>query len=330
MKNWLVTTDFVFVFFYVVSCNTSQLSTNVTKQPLLIQTLSLYNQQLTASSDQPKTWIGDWFFRHKRLALIQQPLSEDQADLIFLQEAMEKKDNDYKSDRHILKAGALSSYDFQKMITNTFHSTDEIEYALLAYKKSATFFPQPKAPQLHKLGTDGYVTTSSAMLNNERLLVVHVHMPKNGTSQQWFHELKKKIKQRLLSTDTCQNRLIIGGYFTNEPNNPYYLKLLQDLRLKDTAQGFCELETSCYTLDPRQDLAQLALQDQSLNRSDRILVPIDAAVLNSQLNFNTSVPAPPTFQATYGLKKLFPSIRFGWQSNVIMPACANHPTNSQR
>jgi len=323
LKKWHVIAYGVLFFFSSPSCQTPQSSTNTPKQRLLIQTFSLYNQQLQSSSEQPQTWIGDWLFRHKRLSLIQQSLREDQADLIFFQESMEKKDRHYKSDRHILKADALNNYEYQTAITNTFDSTDEVEYALLAYKKSPSFFPKSDSPQLQRLASDGYVVISDAMLNNEPLLLVNVQMPSQRNAQKWFYELKKKIKQGLLAHKICSTRLIVGGYFTEEPNNPYYLKFLRDLKLKDTAQGFCELGTSCNTQDPSQDLAQVALNKRGLNRSDRILVPQGTRVFNSLLNFNTPIPAPTSFQEKYDIAKLYPSIRFGWQSNVTIPTCSN-------
>ena len=139
MKKWHVIYYYFLFLLNSLSCQTPQSSASKAEQKLLVQTFSLYNQQLQSSTEHPQTWIGDWLFRHKRLLLIQQSLREDQADLIFFQEVMAKKDSHYKSDRHILKVDALNSYEYQTAITNTFHSTDEVEYALLAYKKSPSF-----------------------------------------------------------------------------------------------------------------------------------------------------------------------------------------------
>lgn len=292
------------------------------KKDLIIQTLSLYNQHLTPDKESSQTWKGDWLLRHKRLTLIDQNLSNEHPDLIFFQEVLEKKDNIYQSDINILKAGTLNSYDIKKSSVITFESTAEIESGVLAYKQDEDLLSAFDPAITWKMGEDGYIILNKTTFENKPLYLFNVKMPQTTNHQKWFQFMENKIQGTLLSPNhKCKNRIIIAGFFVGEPDSIHYQNFLRNLSLKDSARGFCEMKTSCATQVLDHNLAQIALTNSSNRRSDRILVHQSTSVMNSEVNFNNKVPAQEKLKKKYGLNFIYPSLRFGWKTNIVLAKC---------
>ena len=59
----------------------------------------------------PNSWQSDWFFRRKRLSLINQEISKTIPNIILFQEMMKKTGNAYDSDSSILERSSLAYYE---------------------------------------------------------------------------------------------------------------------------------------------------------------------------------------------------------------------------
>ena len=99
-----------------------------------------------------------------------------------------------------------------------------------------------------------------------------------------------------------------------------YKKFLDKLQLRDAADGFCQIESKCFTATPINELFMVTVGDESPTRVDRIFVHRSAYVSASFRNFDQA-EVQSGYAKDFGLSKLWATQRFGWYSSVRLARC---------
>lgn len=290
---------------------------------LTIQSLSLFNQRA-----QPVTsslsWKGDWLFRRERLELIDQELKAAKPDLLILRELLVREGSPYDADAAILGAGALRGYEWQSVDTQVYEDSHERESMALVSGLPVRVRPQDASlKQLWRLGKASDLSAFVVSLEGESIAVFNLNISEQLANQGlWFGVIGSKIKEFLDSTGICSKRMVLAGYFgdTSSASQPDYLKMLEALQLADTAWGFCEHESLCYTGDVDNALYTATVADPSPERGERILLHRSALVYSSQRNM-LSRNKQPLYASPYHLSSLAPTDSYGWISSVLFASC---------
>ncbi|MEZ4741486.1 MAG: hypothetical protein R3B45_03425 [Bdellovibrionota bacterium] len=288
---------------------------------LTVQTLSLFNQRIP-SRFSDLSWKGDWAFRRERLNLIDRGLRGIKPDLLIIQEAMSKKESPSDSDRNILLAGALRDYDWHLRVVREYGDTQEVEAMAVAtsYPLKVDRARTLTQKELWDIGAGGFVTATAIDFDNYPILVFNVQMPVSSVNRElWYLFVRDKIKERIKEEGLCQKRIIVAGYLPDSNKSSKYRELLTALGLKDASSGFCELESSCYTSTPINEIFMATIGDERPSRSDRILVPTSTVVLSSSPNFREI--GDSEMVKKFGLTKLWGTQRYGWVANMRFARC---------
>lgn len=292
-----------------------------------IQTLPLYNQRHLFADPGAKNWKGNWVLRRKRLDLIDSQFRQIRPDLLILQSLMFKKGSDAENDQSLLDSGALSGYNWQKVDLHEYDDTWEVES--MAVASNAMFqIPGEKAEipwkKLWTMGRNSYLSGFKVVLEGSPVLVMNIDLKHSIASQErWYRFVSQRILETQKETGICGQRTILAGHFGGSEGQPDYINMIKALSLRDTAHGFCEKESSCYTDSSENDLYLLTKGDKRPSRSIRILVHKEALVYTATRNFD-KISSRFEISAEETLSALPPSPYFGWLSTIRLPRCHSY------
>lgn len=294
-------------------------------RPISVQSVSFFNQR-TPSRLAKRNWKGDWVFRRDRLELIDEGLRNGKPDLVVVQELMERRDSQSESDIRILKAGVLADYEWRQHEVGKFDDTRESESMAIAAALPLRFFALPgddegETREFFKLGKDGYLMLSTIDYEEQPLTVLNVQLPRGEDEGSWFSFIQERTLNRLERFHHCPKRLIVAGYLPGDVTARSYKDFIDTLQLRDSATGFCQIESRCFTATPINELFMATVGDESPTRVDRIFVHRSAFVSTSSRNFETPDPQS-RYAREFGLPRLWPTQRFGWMTSVRLPRCA--------
>jgi hypothetical protein len=292
------------------------------KRALTVETVSLFNQRQPSRLSK-KSWIGDWILRRSRLELIDADLKNLKPDVLALQELVAKRGSTAESDQAILAAGSLSNYEWRLDPVEDYIDTLEQEYLgfALAFPQKMTQIDGDKR-QSWNIGTGGYLSVATFQYEGQPVDIFNVRLPdKNEGYQIWYSFLEERIIERLRQFRHCPKRVIVAGLMPGSEENPRYRALLNGARLKDSAVGFCQIPSRCYTSTPTNDIYMATEGERSPVRTDKILVSESAYVYNSGRVFDDPDPSP-RYGKDFGINQLWPTQRFGWMSQIRLARCS--------
>jgi hypothetical protein len=312
-------------------------------RPVTIHTLNMFNQR-TQSTASTIPWRGDWMFRRERLALVDHVFLRARPDILLLQESMARRGSPTDSDTAILGAGALKDTVWTEEIVREFTDTDEIQTLaigvapplkiLLESPKETspdvqdpsrspedTMSPTNEERSLWLVGSDGYLLVISADMEGHPLAIANLQLPSEiGSATHWYGFIQSRLEDFLRARGICHARLIVGGRLPAATESPRLTSLVETLRLKDSSDGFCPVASRCYTASPTNELFASTVSDQSGLQADRIFLPADAIVFQSE----RTMDAPSndiSLARSFGLTALWPTQRFGWMTETRLPRC---------
>lgn len=296
---------------------------NYDSRILSVQTLSLFTQRENSSLSQTP-WVGDWIFRRERLQLIDNELRESKPDIIILQEAMERKGSPSESDRSILAAGALIGYDWNELPIKEFIDVQEVQFMTTAVGlplRIAEVDPE-KTQILWSVGVDGYLAITEIDFEDQPMVVFNVQMPpKMGRNFLWYTFVQERIQDFLKGNKICPKRAIIAGYLPTEEGSQRFESFLQEMQLKDSSLGLCQIANSCYTATPTNEIFMATAPSETPALVDRILIHQSAIVYSGVRNFDHSAP-PTEYSRSFGINRIFPTQRFGWKASIRLAKCS--------
>lgn len=294
------------------------------RRPISIHSISLFNQRITSRLGS-RSWKGDWIFRRDRLELIDASLRTTKPDLLVAQEIMERSEGGSESDIKILTAGILWDYDWQKYEINKFSDTQESEFIAVALALPLKFSEtkldgQGDAIEFFRLGKDGYLMLVSVDYEDQPITVLNVHLPYKADGIDWIPFIQERALDRLERLHYCPKRVVLAGYLPGDSAGRSYANLLNTLQLRDTAEGFCKIESTCFTATPVNDIFVATVGDESPARVDKILVNRNSFIITSGRILDKA--SNQNYNLTeFGLSKLWPAQRFGWHTSLRFPRC---------
>ena len=295
---------------------------SIDSRPIAVQTVSLFNQRSTAKGSN-RSWKGDWVFRRDRLELIDQELRSVKPDLLIMQDLMERSKSPSESDRAILLAGALESYDWDSLVVRSWDDTGEDQSLGIAVDLPLRIVRDGK-PGLQRtwmVGTDGFMVASQIEHEGQVVAVFNVHMPTQvGRSYLWYTFVQERIAATLKAYGGCSDRVIVAGFLPANMDAARFNEFLESLQLRDAGEGFCDVAAACYTATPVNEIFVRTNPDETPFRADRVLLPRSAQVTASGVDFNTSAD-PREYLELYGLRRLWPTERFGWKTSARFARC---------
>ena len=288
-----------------------------------VQTLPLFNQRRLYTDPGAKNWKGNWILRRKRLDLIDSQFRQIRPDLLILQSLMFKKGSDAENDQSLLDSGALSGYTWQKTDLNEYDDTWEVESMAVASNAMFQTSADSEIPwkKLWTMGRKSYLSGFKVSLEGSPVLIMNIDLKYSIARQErWYRFVSHRILETQKETGICPQRTILAGHFGGSEGQSDYTEMLRLLSLKDTAHGFCENESACYTDSSENDLYLLTKGDRRPGRSIRILVHQQTLIYTATRNFDKITSQ---FQIASGetLSALPPSPFFGWLTTIRLPRC---------
>lgn len=321
-----IATPIVFALFagVVVSCSLSFLgrTTSFDSKPITIQTVDFFNQRIESLTAK-KRWKGDWLFRRSRLELIDRELRQVKPDLLILQQVMARKHSPSESDSSILRAGALTDYEWQELTVRDYPDTKEAESMAVAVGLPLRIVPSSDASarNLWMLGSDGFMTATTVDLEWQPMGVFNVQMPSDAsTAGRWYSFIEERITEYLHRHKICPRRTIVSGFLPATGDVDRFAHFSESLELKDSSLGYCQAASRCYTATPTNDIFMATSSDQASSQVDRILVHRSTYIYSSTRNFATA-STDSRFLKAFGLPSLWPTRRFGWTITARLPRC---------
>src|SRR5690606_4258987 len=104
---------------------------------------------------------------------------------------------------------------------------------------------------------------------------------KSAGSFLWYKFIQERVWEFLKSGGLCPKRLIVAGYLPLDIESSRFQDFLEQMQLKDSAIGACEIGTACNTLATVNELFVATLNNEEPSRVDRILVNRDAYIYSS-------------------------------------------------
>ncbi len=282
-----------------------------------VQLLSLFNQR-TQPIASKKTWKGDWLFRRERLTLIDKELGDTKPDLIFFQEMMKKDSNPFESDQGILSAGVLHGYKWHLSEPRIHTDSGEEEFLAMAITPPLQFSDEASLSTL-KLSNNAMVW-KDVKLEKQSVLLVNLKLDisvKPDEVEKIIQEIKNQVQLRHI----CKHRVIIAAYVPTEVYS-VIAQLSDALHLQDSSRAFCNIESSCFTTHSRNQLFQITYGERLAAKVDFILVPKSAVVFDSHLQYTSYRELKVGYFKEFGLEALWPSDRFGWQTEFVLGRCS--------
>jgi hypothetical protein len=136
----------------------------------------------------------------------------------------------------------------------------------------------------------------------------------------WYDFIKERIFVELKREGRCQERLIIAGSLTNEIASEAYQDFLKELGLVDSASGYCQDLSRCYTATSQNSIYSASANNKAEFIQDRVLVPENAYIVDSRRGFSDYESADAV-GAKYGVDTIWPSDRMGWFTTINLPRC---------
>lgn len=316
---------YVILFILSFRCSTLGLykSQSYDNRMLSIQTINIFNQRI-GSKLTKKSWKGDWLFRRERLDIMDRELRVSRPDIIVFQEVMQKKGSPSESDLNILAKGSLQGYEWDVIKVNEYRDTQEEQFNAIAFDMPIY---RPKVEKVMQnfwqLGLDGYLSMTTLSLENEPIFIFNLQMPSSSENQEKiFKFVRDKVKQTVSTYPSCMERVIIAGFIPSFSFiNPTFKSFKEELRFKDASDGFCQIESDCYTGTTLNDIFMASYDDQAPAQMDRIFVHRSTVVSVSRIILAQPKEIISSFKKEYGLTKLWPSHRFGWGASIRLARC---------
>ena len=325
MSKWQWLTIFLLVPFNPMACVSTGVTSSVLsydEKPTLIATLDLFSQEEAPRSG--KTWVGDWEFRRDRLELVDTALRDLRADIFVMQNSMRRIGSASESDELILRAGALSRYEWRDRVFRVLEESGEDRLLAVAVHKPHVVAPVDSSSKqsIWQLGSDGAMALFEVVMDHDPILVVNVLMPsQKEESNLWYSFLEERIAERLKSGQACPERVVIAGMMPVDQDSKRINDFMSHLELKDTSTGFCQNIERCETATSANGLYLVTRGDEKRGQIDRIFVHKMTQVNASTVVFNQSVDRS-RYHESYGLSKIWPAQRYGWSSLVHLPKCS--------
>lgn len=282
-----------------------------------ILTYSLFNQQ-TEATDSSKDWKGDWIFRRERLNLIDDELLKLKPDLIFFQELLQKKGNPLESDQKILSSSSLSGYSWYLSKPKDHSHTGELESLAVTLKHPLSFSENYFQETVDLNGSTLFF--KNIKFNEQNVLVINMNL-ESHFSYTDTEQTIRKISTALKLGNTCRQRLLLVGHAPPESFDKIN-KIKDAFNLKDSAKGFCNMESHCYTASPSNLLFQKTYGEAYSQRVDFILINELSIIHTSSPAFSQAKESKLGYYKQYGMEFLFPSVRFAWLSEIRLPRCS--------
>jgi len=293
------------------------------QRQLTIETLSLFNQRMPTRLAK-KSWRGDWLFRRDRLELVDDELRDVKPDVLVLQEVMAKRGSASENDLRILKAGALSEYDFKQQTVAEYPDTDEIESMVVAVSTPLRFSRLELADgerELWVMGNQGYLMVSTFDFEDQPVTVFNVQMPpQEDNNYLWYSFIQERIAERLEKFHHCPKRVIVAGLLPGDEGAKRFNDFVASTGLKDVSAGYCQTASRCFTSTPTNDIFMATIGDETPSRNDRIFVHQSAFIYSSTRDFDGS-DSNSRYAREFGLTRLWPAQRFGWATTVRLARC---------
>ena len=314
---------FLFLLPLFSACeNLKSEETSWNNNPITIHTLSLFNQHLKTMDSVTESWSGDWFFRRKRLSLVNQEIVKTVPNLILFQEMMKKTGNPFDSDSSILERSSLAYYDAFLDEYKLHRETGEKELS----GSYLRFDIGIETSHLEKrlmwdLGKSGYLTYQKILTQGIPLYLFNVNMPredKNPLKSLFF--IKRQIQKSLKNETICYNHIVVGGFFNPNLKESDLKDFLFSLNLVDTGIA-CPSNELCFTQAPSNPVFNSSSLLNEFKRPDRIFVHNSTKVLSSHVVYKKVHTTPINFKRKYKLHSLNPSLRYGWQTEVQFASC---------
>lgn len=293
---------------------------------VVVQTLNAFDQSSDASTDKLPAIRDNWIFRRERLAMLDETLRSNKADIFFLQQARQRRESPVDSDDVILMAGVLSGFDTSRFNYPTRQAEEDSTYLLTAVSPPLKLiggkFLSPE-DQGKLLTLDG-VVVSMSVVEIENLPVVIMNVDVDASlfpkTKDVYSVIGKSLDAIFETGKVCANRVAIGGTLPGDKDDEGFKDFLSKYDLVDAAPDICLESDACPTLSPENELyAQVASKAAKL-RVDKVLVHKNNDVMNSGISFNKVYPAPDYIK-TLGINKLTVSTHFGWAVEVKFSRC---------
>ena len=313
--------------FFLCSCvhSLSQFIGSYDSKPLVVKTINLHRQKwdLAEITTLP-AWQSDWILRRERLEVFDSDLRSSKPDIVLIQEMMERDQNPSESDRNILSAAALAGFDWSAKRIAQYSDSSEFESLGLALAPPLRGQAFEDGDADHwVMGKDGHLAAFLVQTPTEPIAVFNVSMPTDPTEwEPWYQFLNDSVKAFMAKHSLCEKRLIIGGYLPLSPTSPAYQRLLSELKLTDSSNGFCSVESDCYTTtqDNESFMAAEGTKPQVIGQVDRILASEDSKFANVRVEFKAS-GSPSEYASGLQLTKIYAGRRFGWGASISIPRC---------
>ncbi len=293
------------------------------QRQLTIETASLFNQRMPTRLAR-KSWRGDWLFRRDRLELVDDELRDIKPDIFIAQEVMAKRGSASESDLRILKAGALSEYDFKAQQVIDYPDTDELESLVVAIGTPLKFSRLEAAEgerELWVMGNQGYLMVATIDVEDQPVTVFNVQMPpQEDNSYLWYSFIQERIAERLKRFNHCPKRVVVAGLLPGDEGAKRFSDFVAASSLKDVSAGYCQTASRCFTSTPTNDIFMATIGDETPARNDRIFVHQSAYVYSSARDLDRS-DSNSRYAREFGLTRLWPSQRFGWVTTVRLARC---------
>lgn len=308
---------------YAISCTEIFVSSSYfDSRRVTVQLLTLFNQRTTLTN-QNHQWRGDWVFRRERLDLIDKGLRNVKPDIVIFQEMMVRQNSLTESDQTILSAGSLLGYQWAFHDIQEYYDTEELEKAAVAIGLPLKLTTDEQLNTYFRNFENGYIAPFIANHEGQNIAIINFQEPSTHNAS-WFDLLESHTKHFLSEKGICSKRLIMAGNIHSEASEESLRTLLQELNLKDLAEGLCEQESTCYTATSINELYYLTNGDKLPTRKDRIFVHKDTIVYFSERNFDDTSLFPYRLRSNYSMTQIWPSYRFGWVATIRLPRCQSN------
>lgn len=281
-----------------------------------IQKISLFNQR-TNPLQSNKPWRGDWLFRRERLLLLDRELTDIKPDLIIFQNMMRRSSNRFESDQGILSAGSLNGYRWHSSNIQEYSDTGEEESLGLAIS-SPLEFVEGSSAQSKLYGTHS-LALETLTLERQRILVANLELSAS-LKESDFNKIIDDISQKMKSEQICSKRLILA-LSASPVHNENLLKLAQTFELQDSAKGFCNAESDCYTASSLNPIFDLTYGEKTPERMDFLFVHPTAKIYRSEPNMKEPGQSDLGYFKQFSLKSIWVSDRFGWSTDLTLARC---------
>ncbi len=316
-----VATVVLILFSFSLACTTIVSTTSMDRRFFSIYLIDLFNQREPSLISEYR-WAGDWIYRRLRLAEIDRSLRSVRPDMILFQEMLARRGSPSESDREILAAGALAGYDWRTRIYTEHSDTLEQESLAVAIDRPLLFVSSKSSTTSWTYGETGVMVAELVQVDGGPVAVFNLRLPtKMGNRYLWYTAVLSDIKTFLDQESVCAKRLLLAGYMPEKEGSERYRALLEGLDLRDSSDGFCAANSSCFTETTENELYLSTSSDRTSKRSNKILVPRSARVWESSRSLDQP-SADAAYVARFGLRELWPVRSFAWTAKLTLAECS--------